>query len=107
MPEAPERLEEGGMLLGAMPTFQSYGMGSVTMRKGDLMVMFTDGVTETMDREGLEDYGEDRLAATVTRLMDGEAQAGAVMEGILDDVRRFGSGVFSDDLTVLVLRKTD
>jgi sigma-B regulation protein RsbU (phosphoserine phosphatase) len=53
-------LEKGGLPLGAFD-FGTYEEEEVQLEPGDLLFMYTDGLTETKGRDGDEDYGEDRL----------------------------------------------
>ncbi|MFO7608248.1 MAG: SpoIIE family protein phosphatase [Candidatus Krumholzibacteriia bacterium] len=53
-------LEKGGMPLGAFD-FGTYEEEEVQLEPGDMLFMYTDGLTETKGRDGDEDYGEDRL----------------------------------------------
>ena len=72
------------------------------LEPGDLVCLFTDGVTEAQD--GKRFYGGLRLLAAVARLPE-SADPRATVEGIRDDVRRFENGrPAADDLTLLALR---
>jgi len=53
-------LEEGGLPLGAFD-FGTYDEGEITLEQGDLLFLYTDGLTETKGLDGDEDFGEDRL----------------------------------------------
>ena len=55
-----ERLELGGIILGLMSTLTPYQEGSVTLASGDVIVMFTDGVSEAMNAQEV-DFTEERL----------------------------------------------
>ncbi|MEN8008262.1 MAG: SpoIIE family protein phosphatase [Candidatus Krumholzibacteriota bacterium] len=55
-----ELLEKGGLPLGAFD-FGSYEEGSVQLEMGDLLFLYTDGLTETKDPAGEDEFGEDRL----------------------------------------------
>ncbi|MDZ7772944.1 MAG: PP2C family protein-serine/threonine phosphatase [Balneolaceae bacterium] len=56
--EEVEELTEGGLILGAMPTMQPYDEGRVELSEGDLLVFYTDGVTEAMNPAQDEEYGK-------------------------------------------------
>jgi phosphoserine phosphatase RsbU/P len=74
---------------------------TVQLVADDVLVMFTDGVTEAHDTEGQE-FDLARLSAVVERNRTGGAEA--VLEGIFAAVRRHrGPGQAEDDMTVLVL----
>jgi uncharacterized protein YndB with AHSA1/START domain len=57
---AQVRLEEGGLILGIFQE-HSYEEGEIELRPGDRLVMFTDGISEAVDGEGVE-FGEARMA---------------------------------------------
>lgn len=97
-------LEEGGTVLGPVAD-ATYERGFVTMRPGDLLVLYTDGVTETRGRgeEGWEEYGVERLLGVVKAHRGHPAEA--IIEAIFEDLDRFGNGrPAADDRTVVVVR---
>lgn len=66
-----ELLSEGGMLLGVVPAAPYVG-GSFELRDGDVLMIYSDGITESLNSSGEEEFGYARLEAQL-RL----AQAGA------------------------------
>ncbi|NUN69101.1 MAG: SpoIIE family protein phosphatase [Bacteroidetes bacterium] len=97
-----ERLTEGGLILGIMKTIMPYQEGSVTLGPGDSIVMFTDGVSEAMDAQGV-DYTEERLEAHIASRNGADAQE--LLDGITQEVRRHSAGApQSDDITMVVLK---
>ncbi len=98
-----EMLETGGLLLGVMKGL-GYEKGVAELRSGDVLAMFTDGVTEAMSKEG-EEYGEERLEPLLVRHRD--ATADEILDAVRTDITRFTNGVatLSDDLTMIVLKK--
>jgi serine phosphatase RsbU (regulator of sigma subunit) len=98
-----ELLEDGGLLLGVFPE-ASYESGTVNLHPGDLLVLYTDGVTEAQDPEG-DMYSEERLVETVLRHRDASAEE--MHAHILEDVRVFQNGRDpDDDLTLILLKRT-
>ena len=100
---ASRQLRTGGRVLGM---FDDAALEEETLQldPGDLVVAYTDGVTEALDKSGAE-FGEDRLQSCVEAHAD--LAPAALVERILDDVRRFTTdAVQSDDVTVLVMRYT-
>ena len=92
----------GGIALGVMEDIE-YAENSVTLRPGDTLVLYSDGVTEAMNESG-EEYGMDRLREVVV----GTSSQGAdeVNRAIFDSVREFtGEAPQSDDITCLTLRR--
>ncbi len=99
---AVERLEEGGMVLGMFEGVP-YAEGAVELRSGDLIVAFSDGVSETFDKDGGE-FGEERLLDTLV----GCRASGAldVEREILREVDAFAKGAkATDDRTLIVLKR--
>ncbi len=100
-----EELEVGGLLLGVMKGMP-YERGEVGLQPGDVLAMFTDGVTEAMSPDE-EEFEEHRLEAVLRENRHASAQ------GILDAVRAAiiswtGSATaLSDDLTMLVLKVSE
>ena len=77
------------------------GRGVVELDPGDVLVLYTDGITEAQDdAEAL--YGEERLMATAIAHLGGSAQA--IRDAIIEDVRAFiGDAPQFDDIALAVL----
>jgi sigma-B regulation protein RsbU (phosphoserine phosphatase) len=90
-----------GILLGVDPN-AGYEVATLVLRRGDVLVMYTDGVTEAMDPNGRL-FSSERLLAC---LQEGPANsAEELAERIGLAVVRFADGAPpSDDVTALVLR---
>ncbi|NOZ57463.1 MAG: SpoIIE family protein phosphatase [Calditrichaeota bacterium] len=96
-----ETLEEGGLLLGMLPNVE-YQTGSARLEPGDLLVMFTDGVTEAQNARE-EEFEDERLVQVLLDTRSGSAKE--VVDAIVDAVTRFaGEAEQYDDITVLVLK---
>lgn len=98
----PELLEEGGVILGAMPTLMPYSSSEIQFQKGDLLVFFTDGVTEAMNPDQTEEYEEHRLINCINKNRD-KSSAG-IMSAIIEDINRFSDNIQYDDITMIVLK---
>lgn len=98
-----EQLEGGGMILGIMP-MAKYTEARVKMEPGDVLVLYTDGVTEAVNpRE--EEFGEDHLMEFVNAMKD--RNAASIMNAIHAEVTRFAeSAPQGDDITVVVVKKS-
>lgn len=97
-----ERLEVGGIILGMMQTTVPYEEGTVVFGKGDMLVLFTDGVSEAMNSEGL-DYTEERLEETLRKAKYATAQE--TIDYVRKEVQAYTQGTpQSDDITILVLK---
>lgn len=96
-----ERLDVGGLPLGVMASAR-FEPGTVTLDSGDLLVVFTDGVTEA-ENERQEEYGEPRLLEVVRGLNAGTAAEG--LKIVMSAVDAFvGRTRQHDDITALVMR---
>ena len=96
-----ERLEPGGLPLGiqADATFET---GETTLARGDVLVIFSDGLVEAVNEAG-EEYGEARLAEMLN-IIPGESAA-ETLKHILAAVDRFvGRARQHDDMTCMVVR---
>ena len=93
------RLPEGGAALGIFPEWR-YEAGEVQLYAGDLLVLFTDGVTEAMTSQG-EEFGEERLLALMTA--GPELGAAELQQKILQAVTEFSAGDLQDDATLIVV----
>jgi len=75
---------------------------SIQMEAGDMMIYYTDGLTEAENPRG-EPYGMDRLRQII--LANAMQQTAIIMRKIVDDVEHFCEGVPPfDDMTVMIVR---
>jgi phosphoserine phosphatase RsbU/P len=94
-----ERLSTGGLVLGVQAS-ANYQQGETRILAGDRIVLFTDGLNEAENAEGL-DFGDDRLVETVVLRRD--QSAAALLEQIFAQVRDFTGGRFTDDATLITI----
>jgi sigma-B regulation protein RsbU (phosphoserine phosphatase) len=95
-----DRLGEGGMILG-IDSDRVYAEGRVRLDAGDMLCLYTDGVTEQTTPRG-EQFGENRLIEflqanrnlPLTRLQD----------SLFAKVLAFGDGTQDDDITNVIAR---
>jgi sigma-B regulation protein RsbU (phosphoserine phosphatase) len=77
---------------------------AVPLERDDCLVLYTDGVTETLNADG-DEFGLDRMMQSVRASATNGAQA--VVTKIIQDVRDFtGSVPQNDDITLIAIRKT-
>ena len=82
----------------------TYEETTVELKKGDLYVFCSDGISEAADAQGRE-FGESRLEPVLRSLRDAPAQG--VVDGLLEAVETFRGPVpQADDMTVVVLKLT-
>ncbi len=97
-----EWLAAGGLVLGILP-LSRFESGEAVLAPGDLLVLYTDGVTEGADASG-ELWGDDRLVRSLDRLAGLSCVEAA--ESLVREVRAFeGDTGPADDITVLVARR--
>ena len=77
---------------------------AVSLERDDCLVLYTDGVTETLNAEG-DEFGLERMMQSVRASATNGAQA--IVKKIIEDVRDFtGSVPQNDDITLIAIRKT-
>ncbi len=93
------RLEIDGTVVGAFP-FADYGESKQKLEPGDLLLCYTDGISEPENAYG-EMFGEDRLIEVVQRNLHktDEQLVEAIMESVLEWT---GSPELQDDMTFLL-----
>jgi sigma-B regulation protein RsbU (phosphoserine phosphatase) len=96
------RLEVTGTIIGAFP-FSRYEESILPLAPGDLLVCFTDGITEPENEYG-EMFGEERLIELILRHARGEGEE--LIEAVMDAVCHWtASPELYDDMTMLVARR--
>jgi len=89
-----------GTLLGVLPDPELHDSHTL-LRRGDSVILFTDGVTEARDHAHHDLYGDDRLRDLIAGL--GNMPAAGIADAIQRAVHVFSGGVISDDTVVLAL----
>jgi sigma-B regulation protein RsbU (phosphoserine phosphatase) len=98
-----QELSEAGSMLAFMD-YQSFKEQEIWMEPEDILVMYTDGVTEAMNSQG-DLFGENRLRQVIEQIGDVSAQA--MLDGIMLAIDDFvGEALRTDDLTLIVVRRT-
>lgn len=97
-----ERLEAGGLPLGLMG-FAQYELGSAALDPGDVLFVYSDGVSEANDIDENE-FGMDRLQAVLSQ------NVGRTASGIRDKVESAlseftGTAPANDDITLLIVKR--
>jgi sigma-B regulation protein RsbU (phosphoserine phosphatase) len=103
--DAVQVLHPKGLVLGLMNDdffVKSLTDVHMTLRPGDTLVLYTDGVTEAMDKQ-CQEFGMERLQDSLERAEGMEARE--LLEAVVEDVVRFqNGGPQADDMTLLVLK---
>jgi serine phosphatase RsbU (regulator of sigma subunit) len=97
-----EKLQDGGMVLGLFDSVP-YADGVVELRRGDTLLVFSDGVTETWNPEG-DEFGERGLMELAQRGRG--LDAASLQDEILRELDKFAQGAkATDDRTLIVLKR--
>lgn len=96
------RLESSGLCLGMFPDVE-YKSESLALHPGDLSLLFTDGITESRDKENRE-FEEDKLVRLIKK--NAKSSAPEILEQIEKEVATFTADTEQmDDQTVVVIKK--
>lgn len=97
-----ERLDVNGTVVGAFP-FAKYDESRIELKSRDLLVCYTDGITEPENEYG-EMFGEDRLIDLIAR--NSHLNDEQVVEVVLEGVREWmATDELPDDMTILLARR--
>ncbi len=78
-------------------------MEKVNINTGDILLIYSDGISEAMN-EKMEEFGEERLLAIVEK--NRKNSAASLIDNILDAVNlHFGSSPQNDDMTIIILKR--
>jgi sigma-B regulation protein RsbU (phosphoserine phosphatase) len=95
------RLEEGGSVIGLIQDMK-YKQAAVTLAPGDLLVAFTDGISEAMNPQEQE-WGEERLTEAIQKCEG--SSAAETIDHLIREADRFSAGADQhDDMTLVVMR---
>jgi len=95
-------LQAGGPPLGIFPDTE-YQMGRLVMQPGDMIVLYSDGITEAGLGSGKE-FGDARLEAAVQRHL--ERPLDEIRQHVLKAIRDWAGTEVEDDMTLLLVRAT-
>ncbi len=95
------RLEAGGPVIGLLEN-SHYEQSTLMLRPGDILLAFTDGISEAMTADG-DEWSEDRLIEKLIQCPD--LPAAALVKSLFDAADEFAAGAPQhDDMTLLVLK---
>lgn len=86
------KLTQGGMIFGVMKTLVPYIFEDVKLQKDDVLILYTDGVSEALNLQ-FEEYSELRLERIGKSLM--HKSANEILNGIKEDVQIFTQEIFN------------
>lgn len=98
-----ELLDKGGLILGITKTNISYAEGEVRLGRGDLILLYTDGVNESMNSQNVE-FGDERLRTLAVSWRNCGAQT--VLDNLVRSVKEHSTTApQSDDITIVALKR--
>ena len=95
----------GGTILGIMPDISEYySEGKIDLEIGDSILMYTDGVTESMNTRG-EQLEEEGLLTSFNK--HNALKPAEILDGIYRDIKNFSVNIASqhDDITMLIIKR--
>lgn len=99
---AVEELGGSGMVMGIFPSVY-YEVREIKLEPGDLLALYSDGVTEATTPKGVE-FGEEGLTKFLSAQQSDSCSQ--IVVSLADHVRRWrGSSSFSDDFTIVLARR--
>jgi phosphoserine phosphatase RsbU/P len=98
---AVERLAATATVLGLFEQWEC-SVASQQLVPGDVLLIYTDGISEAAPGEDAEEFGDHRLIAKLRAL--GGKCACEILDAIIEEVQRFSHGEQADDMTLIVAR---
>lgn len=100
--EEPETLDYGDLVLGFAEQVE-YSVQKVELRPGDVLVVYSDGINEAMNRSR-EQFGEQRLIETLSSIRT--RSASEMVASVVEQVQNHaGTAPQGDDLTIVVIKR--
>lgn len=96
-------LDKGGLMLGVIDCGMNYSFDKVKIESDDVLVLYTDGVSEARNT-AKEEYGEERIISVVKKFRNNSSEE--IQNLLLDDIKMFTTGENQyDDITMIFLKK--
>jgi sigma-B regulation protein RsbU (phosphoserine phosphatase) len=96
------QLKINGIVLGILE-HQSFTERTIKLDQGDLIVLYTDGVTEAANKNG-EEFGIKRLTGAIVNSKNKSSEE--IISGTLDSIKSFiGSAPQADDITLVIIKR--
>lgn len=98
-----QELKEGGIILGILDFTPPYKQGTVSLQVGDILLLYTDGVSEAMNLQN-EEFSEQRTGAVLQE--NALESACTIVGNIIETVQSHaGEAPQSDDITLAVVKR--
>lgn len=96
------KLETGGIILGVMKTIFPYKSEIVQLQSDDVLILFTDGISEAMNKNG-EEFTDKKLEELALSIASESSER--ILQKIKQEVQTFAEGTIqSDDMTMVVIK---
>jgi sigma-B regulation protein RsbU (phosphoserine phosphatase) len=97
------KLDKGGLPIGLMPGV-AYQEDTVTFESGDVLIIYSDGITESINEKD-EEFGEHRLIEVVKNNLS--RSASGIRDRMDEALSRFvGTTAPIDDMTLMIIKRT-
>lgn len=96
-----ERLEATATVLGLFEQWDC-NVADIRLAPGDVLVIYTDGISEASEGEDADEFGEDRLSSAVRAQRN--QSAAQMLDAIVAQVQAFSKGYQADDMTLIVAK---
>jgi len=99
--EVFELTPTGGLL--GLVQYQKFNVENIVMRPGDILAIFTDGISEAQDKDG-NPYTEKRIIELIKKYKDSTSKE--IVLHIIEDVQKYAAnGNYNDDRTLVVIKR--
>jgi phosphoserine phosphatase RsbU/P len=96
-----ERLDATATVLGLFEQWDC-SVAERRLAPGDVLLIYTDGISEASPSQDTEEFGDDRLITTLQRLRSNSAAD--ILNGVIEEVQHFSQHEQADDMTLIVAR---
>ena len=101
-----EILGTDGPALGMLDSMEFESAAAVQLEPGDVLVIYTDGLTEARDPADPETFfGEDGLQRVLVQAAGADLSAKEITERLVEETLQMAGGMREDDMTLVVVRR--
>lgn len=98
-----QHLDKGGFMIGILDFGVTYEKGKITLDDDDVLIFYTDGVTEAQNNSN-EEFGEENLISLVKKIKGEDSKF--ILSEITSSIDTFTKGMPQyDDITLIILKK--
>ena len=96
------KFSAGGIIVGVTPSFP-YNEETIKLHPGDSLIIYSDGITEAMDKKE-EEFDEDRLEEAIKKHIN--EPAAEMLENLINEVKQFTMNTpQTDDMTLVIIKR--